>query len=113
MADVGMLILSIAKFCWGIGLTLYVFFVNRRKAMLDQVTKVKRDTAERLERHADRITCLESDVKHLPSQENITKLSERIDTLNGSISTVSGRLEGINRAVDLINQFLINNGGKQ
>ncbi len=38
---------------------------------------------------------------------------DRLDRMNGGISKIDGRLEGINRAVDLINEFLINQGGKK
>ena len=47
---------------------------------------------------------------HMPNHQDIKELSTRIDQLHGSLSEFNGRLKGINRAVDLMNEFLINQG---
>ncbi len=62
--------------------------------------KRDRDCEERLRR----ITGLERDVHHLPSREEISKLSDQIGSLTEKLGTLDGRLSGINRAVDLLNQ---------
>ena len=52
------------------------------------------------------------ELNHLPTQRQIEALNGSIMALSGELQNTQGRLEGINRAVDLINEFLINQGGK-
>jgi len=56
---------------------------------------------------------LRTELGHLPTQQQFTQLNQSISTLNGSLQKTAGRLEGVNRAVDLINEFLINQGAKR
>lgn len=53
------------------------------------------------------------EIRNLPQHRHIQELSERIGQLHGDIEKVAGRLDGIGRAVDLINQFLIEQGGRK
>ena len=56
------------------------------------------------------------DVKHHADCKYHQGFEARLDKMNGSINklegTVTGRLEGIGSALDLIQQHLLNNGGK-
>ena len=54
---------------------------------------------------------LRIELEHLPTQQQFEALNGSITALNGELKNTQGRLEGINRAVDLINEFLINQGG--
>ncbi len=56
---------------------------------------------------------LQTDVGHLPSRHEIQGLNDSITSLGKEMGKLEGRLDGINRAVDLVNEFLINQGGKQ
>ncbi len=117
------------------GLGVYVWWSNREKvtagkfARLEgtvsaRVTKEELKSLEdehkdRLDRHRremvemkDRIIKMESDICHLPSQVDMKALGDRISDLHGSLKEFSGRLSGINRVVDLFNEFLINQGSK-
>ncbi len=51
-----------------------------------------------------------SEVHSLPSYGAFMDISKRIEQLHGDVHEVAGRLDGIGRAVDLMNEFLINNG---
>lgn len=48
----------------------------------------------------------------IPTQGQFSQLSNSIMSLNGELKRAQGRLEGINRAVDLINEYLINKDRK-
>lgn len=60
----------------------------------------------------DRLLQLENDVKHPPSCTYHPRLEQRMDQAIGKIERMDGKLDGLNRAVDLMNEFLINQGGK-
>jgi Tfp pilus assembly protein PilN len=54
-----------------------------------------------------------SEIRNLPGHRHIEDLSRRIEQLHGDVHEVSGSLKGLSRAVDLMNEFLINQGGKK
>ena len=55
---------------------------------------------------------LRIELDHLPTQTQFNELNRGIAALNSELKNTQGRLEGINRAVDLINEFLINQGAQ-
>ncbi len=116
---------------------IYVWWVNRKKAVEKRFAGIEKrftaiekaidDALEEQQKVLDarctgrekRINNLEMDAQtlnlklgHMPNHKDIKELSGRIDLLHGSLSELNGRLSGINRAVDLINEFLINKPGK-
>lgn len=68
---------------------------------------------EKCAEHERRTTEIAIELEHLPNQKQFDKLNVSINNLNSQLGITSGRLEGINRAVDLINEFLINQGGSK
>lgn len=114
----------------------YVWWTNREKVNAKRFATLEKEVAERVtntaltavnrerdrqcERHQERTDKVEEDVtrvalevRHLPSHKDIAALSNHISGLHGSIERFSGRLEGLGRAVDLINEFLISQGGRK
>lgn len=75
-------------------------------------TNRERVTNKRFKEHHHRLVTLENQIKYSPTQTQYEALSTRIDRLHGDLREISGNLRGINRAVDLINEYLINQGGK-
>lgn len=53
---------------------------------------------------------LQIELENMPGRKQFDELNKSILSLNGELRNTQGRLEGINRAVDLINEFLINQG---
>lgn len=90
---------------------IYVWWSNREKV-----------TNRRFEGHESRIVQLESESKH-PSCEYHPRLESRIEKMrvgfeekitavHGDTREIKGSLTGLARAVDLMNEHLINKGGK-
>lgn len=117
-------------------LAAYVWWTNREKVKAARFLALEKQVAERVttqalkdaetkrdsrcEQHKEKISLVEmsvievrSELDHLPTQEQFGQLNASISALNGSLQKTVGRLEGINRAVDLINEFLINQGAKR
>ena len=78
--------------------------VSSHAVSLGSIVAAKEKKDLDCERRLLRITELERDVHHLPSREEISKLSDQIGSLTEKLGTLDGRLTGINRAVDLLNQ---------
>ncbi|HFQ80984.1 MAG TPA: DUF2730 family protein [Desulfobacterales bacterium] len=88
---------TIAQGLMSSGYGLYVKRAMSNRRTDERITKLETEIPERLSCHEERTTTLEADYKHLPSQKDLADL-------NANISELSGRLQGINRAVDLLNQ---------
>lgn len=91
-------VLQLAGIC---SIGIYSWWSNREKV-----------TTRKFREHEARLAQLENDIRH-PSCQYHVGFEDRLDTINSGVSKVEGRLEGINRAVDLMNDFLINQGGKR
>jgi len=93
---------------------LYTWLGNKAKrvgALEGRIAKVENDLGP-CQQHRRQTSDMErtlidlkAEVKHMPTQQSI-------DELNNSIGRLEGRLDGINRVADLMNRFLINQGGK-
>ena len=55
---------------------------------------------------------IETEMRQMPGSREIGSLNKCITTLTEKIAHLDGKFEGVNRAVDLINEYLINQGGK-
>jgi len=111
--------IDIAQAAGTIIIGVYVWMVNRKKAVEKRFAKIEAVFDKRCATRKAQIETLEKNgaslkmqLEHMPNHQDIKELYGRIDLLNGSLSELNGRLVGINRAVDLINEFLINQGGK-
>lgn len=99
---------SIFQFFFNAALTFYVWWRDRDKVTNSRFREVE-----------DRITKVEAKVQAAPvcgnhgrMEENDVKLFARFDELHGDIRELTGGVKGLTRAVDLINEHLINNGRK-
>lgn len=87
---------------------VYTWIAQRRKATQDQIAAINEDFAKLRER----VSIVENDVSHLPDHKEITKLREMIGQLNKELAETLGGLNGLKRAVDIMNQHLIDQSGK-
>lgn len=122
--------LDVIRLAGTIALWVYVYLVTRRKAVEARFEKIeesitrelrmhRREIDDRCRRRMTRIEGLEGNdqqvrvkMGQMPNQRDIKDMSRRLDMIQSTMSEMGGRLEGINRAVDLINEFLINQGGR-
>lgn len=54
-----------------------------------------------------RVTQVEETVKSLPTQQQVTKLIEKLSSNEATLNQLSDRLSGLSRQLDNINQFLL------
>lgn len=79
---------------------VYLWITRRHKATLGQI----KAACIRID-ELDREVIL---LKTLPSKKEFNQLTKDMSSLSSELSEFKGRLEGINRAVDLMNEYLIN-----
>jgi len=118
-----------------LAVAIYVWWTNREKVTSQRFAALEKEVAERLKKtdldeakatrdhqckehkgKTDSLTQayehLHIEVSRLPDRREITNLDNSMKTLIEKLGVMEGRMSGVNRAVDLINQFLIDQGGK-
>lgn len=90
--------------------SVWLFFTRRHKAVLNRMETLETSLNARINGMDGEIRRICLDVAHLPDQRQIEKLNDTMADLSDQISKLEGRFDGVNRAVDLINEFLINQG---
>jgi len=55
---------------------------------------------------------IETEMRQMPGRREIATLNTCITSLTEKIARLDGKFEGVNRAVDLMNEYLINQGDK-
>lgn len=105
---------SIFQFLWSTALGIYVWWSNKEK-----VTNKRFDLQDKRITAIDtNIVKIESDLKHphctrhddLEARQGKSNetYNLRLDALHGDIRELTGCVKGLNRAVDLMNEYLIN-----
>lgn len=117
-------------------ISLSVWWNNREKVSNKRFETLERDVAKRITRadldaaivardgkcdtHKRETKTLEqsynalhNEVSKLPNRAEVKDLADSMRGLTEKIGNLDGRMSGMNRAVDLINEFLIDQGGKK
>ncbi|WP_286694991.1 DUF2730 family protein [Spongiibacter sp. UBA1325] len=90
-------------------LGIYAWWTSRTRATNSAIAKVE-TTTEQLSR---RIEKLEHEIEHLPDHDDIGDIHEKVNQVATAMSNMQGELVGINRTLGLINEYLLNQGGKK
>lgn len=101
IADDPKLLLDIV---WKVGLVVvgvYTWWSNRDKA-----TKAAIDRVEK------RVIRVEEDMRHQPTRAELQQLGVRIGDLHADLQELVGSFRGVQRAVDLMHQHLLDRSGK-
>ena len=67
---------------------------------------------DKINHMGEKISLLQLEVGQMPGRKEIASLNKCINALTEKIAHLDGKFEGVNRAVDLINEHLINQGDK-
>ncbi|MDT8428506.1 MAG: DUF2730 family protein [Pseudomonadales bacterium] len=90
------------------GVSVYVWWTGRTKA-----TQAAIDAAhERMGTIDRRLDGIEGEIKHLPGHNDLAEIYRKVNDVDKTLSKLSGELTGINRTLNLINDYLLNQGGK-
>lgn len=104
---------SVGQWIFNVLIAVYLWISRKQTATNKRVEKINSELSNRINETEKSLIRVCTDLEHLPHQKQFDKLSTDITSLTKELGKLDGRLGGINRAVDLINEFLINQGAKQ
>lgn len=99
--------ISIAEWVTTAGVWLYVWNVNRNRVTDKRITALEEHMDEKMDGHADRIARLEQDTKHAPNHEDMKRLHQRLDGVNGELKEMRGQFTTANHTLTLIHRHLL------
>ena len=100
----------IADWSWKIatGILSAVAFVWARLANKDKVTSERIEAIRKdINEQADRISIMETHLKHLPTHNDMALIHEKVNELNRCVSRVEGEFKQMNHGVRMIHQHLL------
>lgn len=104
------LLVDIMEFVILGAVAIYAHLQGRNRVTEDKLSASHKNLQEEISKQAVIIAGQQSAISHMAVQQAaINQLLNRLGELHGDIEKVAGRLEGIGRAVDLINQHLLSN----
>lgn len=89
---------------------LYVWITNRQKANTQAIKEMRDEIGRELNELDDRLICVEKDIEHLPTHDDMAKLHSRINETSEAIKHIAGQLNQIDRTTQMINQYLLDKG---
>jgi len=93
--------LDLAQWSTTIALAIYIYFSNRRKATTDSIVALDKVVSEQQLSNEKRLSHVESEISHLPTHNDLKNI-------NNTLSSMEGSLKGLTRAVDIMNEYLLN-----
>lgn len=76
--------------------------------------------SDRLAQHKEMLNAVQAELKHMPKVRDLEKVYERVNEvksqmtgLTGEVGKISGAMPGIVHVTEMMNTFLLNNGGKK
>lgn len=108
--DYGALRFWFTVFQWAatILVALYAWWVGRSRATSEAMAEI----SKRIDENSRRLELLEKDVRDAPGHTEIHALRDDVASLRADVRELNGTMRGMNRAVDLMTEHLMNKGGK-
>lgn len=91
----------------------YVFLTNRHRVTTGAIKTLEHDVDRRLDQQNERLTRVEQDIKSLPNHQDIGQVYDRLNAVHGELQKLTGTVGGLTRQLELVNDHLLNHGGKR
>lgn len=98
---------DLAQATFTLGLGVYVYITSRERATNERVRVVEEKTDKRLDDHESRLSKVEAACTSAPNHQDLGGVYERVNSVDGKVNEIAGQLKVIGRAVDMINQHLL------
>ena len=90
---------------------IYAWISNRHKANASAIKEVSDSILEDMSVIEARFARIESEIKHLPTHNDMGAVYERINTVAETLSALSGEIRQMNAGLKLIHTHLLSKNG--
>lgn len=94
------------------GIAIYVWILSKHKANASRIASLESAHNEEMSAIKNRLTEIETTVKHMPDRTAIGNIHKRLDEQAKTLHTMEGQLKGLNDTSAMILQALISKGDK-
>lgn len=102
--------LDVVQIMGYLALTVYVWLSNRNRVTNARIGKLEDDMDLRLDRHGDRLIRLEVHAGAAPTHDDLKRMHQRLDVINGELQKLSGSSTQVSRTLELIHEHLLSGG---
>lgn len=99
--------LDVVQFILMGAIAFYMHIVARQRVTQDKLDAHMAEVTQTLNGLGQRLARVEEAHRHSPTHGDMGALAKELGELRGDVQQMAGGLEGIRRAVDLINQHLL------
>lgn len=106
-------------FWWMVALTisnmgtgLYLFWERHNNATSSRIKHLEEDMDRRLDHHAQKLAQLDEHIKHVPTDQDLSRLHSRIDGLVSEFKELTGEFKGANHMLKVIHQHMLDRIGQ-
>lgn len=92
---------------WNIGLTGAVWLRKPGMDAIQAVNALKEEFEDRISAHANQLTELRTDVKHMPTSEELRKVEGTVKELAARMNSALEGINAVRSATDRIQNFLL------
>lgn len=96
-----------------VALGIYVWLSSRNRVTNARIGELEVDVDARLDRHGDRLTRLEVHAGAAPTHDDLKRLHQRLDIMNGELQGMRGEFAAAGRTLNLIHEYLLNHGSSK
>jgi hypothetical protein len=92
-----------------------MYLLSRSRASKEELAqrdKLHAELAQTVAGLDKRTAVMEEAIKHIPTQEDLSKLTSVVAAVKGSLDTFTLATDAMSRALDRVQQFLLNGGAK-
>lgn len=96
-----------------IGITIYVWVLNKHKVNQARINKLEDAHNEELHGVKNRLTEIETTIKHMPDKRSVHNIHERMNKQMELLKRMEGEMKGVSDTTHMIQQTLMKRGEKE
>lgn len=101
------LFVQIAEFLLMSCIGFYTYMSNKNKVTNDRINDFERDVDDKFDSHSSRIAMLEAHLSHVPTQDDLGGLHEKVNEVAGAVRELKGEFYQVSHTVNLIHETLM------
>lgn len=93
-----------------LAVSVYVWILSKHKVNANKITQIEDTHNEELGAVKNRLTQIETTIKHMPDKRSIHNIHERLNKQNELLNRMEGEMKGVTDNTAMILQALIKKG---